>query len=56
MVSFIFYDTVEYDGQVEWDTYSAKRDGSPTSHSTVGHVGLKHMTDQWMVTHILHGT
>ena len=55
-VSFISHGTVGYDGQVEWDTYSVKLDGSPTSHSTVGHVRLKHVRVQWMVTHIPHGT
>ena len=55
-VSLISHGTVGYDGQVNWDTYSVKLDDSPTSHSTVGHVGLKHTTVQWMVTHIPHGT
>ena len=44
--------TVGYDGQVGWDTYNVKLDDSPTLHSTVGHVGLKHMRVEW--SHISH--
>ena len=47
----ISHGTVGYDGKVEWEW-----DSSPTTHSIVRHVGLKHTTVQWMATHIPHGT